>query len=119
MGVRFSGSMVRDLRRLQRAQESVVNRVLMKAARQLAQSLEQNTPVLSGAMASEVVYGQNEYDDGVIIGYSKEVAWRVHFVELGTIHHPPQGFIQKTHDENIREILRLLEREIEREMRRL
>ena len=32
----------------------------------------------------------------VEIGYDKEVAWRMHFVEFGTIKQRPQGFIQST-----------------------
>lgn len=30
------------------------------------------------------------------VGFDKEVSWRVHFVEFGTIKQPPQAFIQKT-----------------------
>lgn len=30
------------------------------------------------------------------VGFDKEVAWRVHFVEFGTIKQKPQGFIEKT-----------------------
>lgn len=30
------------------------------------------------------------------IGFDKEVAWRAHFVEFGTIKQRPQGFIQTT-----------------------
>lgn len=30
------------------------------------------------------------------VGFDKEVAWRVHFVEFGTIKQKPQGFIERT-----------------------
>lgn len=30
------------------------------------------------------------------VGFDKEVAWRVHFVEFGTIRQKPQPFIQRT-----------------------
>lgn len=30
------------------------------------------------------------------VGFDKEVAWRMHFVEFGTIKQRPKGFIQKT-----------------------
>ena len=30
------------------------------------------------------------------IGFDKQVAWRAHFVEFGTIKQRPQAFIQKT-----------------------
>lgn len=32
------------------------------------------------------------------IGFDKEVAWRIHFIEFGTIKQRPQGFIQSTMD---------------------
>lgn len=30
------------------------------------------------------------------VGFDKEVAWRIHFVEFGTIKQKPQPFIQRT-----------------------
>lgn len=33
------------------------------------------------------------------VGYDSEVAWKIHFVELGTIKQRPQGFIARTIDE--------------------
>lgn len=30
------------------------------------------------------------------VGYDKEVAWRMHFVEYGTIKQKPQGFVART-----------------------
>lgn len=30
------------------------------------------------------------------VGFDKEVAWRAHFVEFGTIKQDPQAFIEKT-----------------------
>ena len=33
------------------------------------------------------------------VGYDDEVAWKIHFAELGTIKQRPQGFIARTIDE--------------------
>lgn len=33
------------------------------------------------------------------VGYDDDVAWKIHFAELGTIKQRPQGFIQRTIEE--------------------
>lgn len=48
-------------------------------------------------MKDHVVYSKPTVKKPISeVGFDKEVSWRVHFVEFGTIKQPPQGFIQKT-----------------------
>lgn len=117
MGLSFKNHINRDLRRLARQHQQATERVLLRVAAEMAKELEKNTPRDTNGLAENVVFAMDKQDDQqVLIGYDKEVAWRAHFVELGTIKQPPQGFIQKTHDENIQEIIKLLEKELRREL---
>lgn len=48
-------------------------------------------------MKDHVVYSKPTVNNPVSeVGFDKQVAWRAHFVEFGTIKQPPQAFIQKT-----------------------
>lgn len=48
-------------------------------------------------MKDHVVYSKPTVNKSVSeVGFDKQVAWRAHFVEFGTIKQPPQAFIQKT-----------------------
>lgn len=50
------------------------------------------------------------------VGFDKEVAWRAHFVEFGTIKQPPQAFIQKTMKDIENKVTNIIQSEM---MRRL
>ena len=48
-------------------------------------------------MKDHVVYSKPTANKPVSeVGFDKQVAWRAHFVEFGTIKQDPQAFIQKT-----------------------
>ena len=48
-------------------------------------------------MRDHIVYSKPTVNKPVSeVGFDKQVAWRAHFVEFGTIKQPPQAFIQKT-----------------------
>lgn len=48
-------------------------------------------------MKDHVVYSKPTINKPVSeVGFDKQVAWRAHFVEFGTIKQTPQAFIQKT-----------------------
>jgi HK97 gp10 family phage protein len=47
------------------------------------------------------------------VGYDKEVAWRMHFVEFGTINQRPQGFVQKTIEDMQDEIQEIIIRKLQ------
>lgn len=48
-------------------------------------------------MKDHVVYSKPTANKPVSeVGFDKQVAWRAHFVEFGTIKQDPQAFIEKT-----------------------
>ena len=49
----------------------------------------------------------------VLIGYNDNVAWRVHFTELGTMKQRPQHFIEKTVNEVQDEIQQIIMKAME------
>lgn len=66
-------------------------------------------------MKDHIVYSRPTISKPVSeVGFDKEVAWRAHFVEFGTIKQPPQAFIQKT----MRDIENQVSTIIQTEMRR-
>lgn len=87
----------------------VASRKAVKAAGiEVRDVLEKNTPkqrVIKRLHAKDhVVVSNNKRDKDtgasyVSVGYPKGIAWRVHFVEFGTIRQKPQLFITKTINE--------------------
>ena len=112
-----SSGISRELKRLARANKKVEEKALQKAAEMVAAELRSNTPVDPESkgkhLKDNVVIGTAK-DGEIQIGYAKEVAWRAHFVEMGTIKQRPQGFIQRTQESMQEEVMRLLEAEIRR-----
>ena len=48
-------------------------------------------------MKDHIVYSKSTAKKPISeVGFDKEVAWRAHFVEFGTMKQNPQAFIQKT-----------------------
>lgn len=91
---------------------------LTKAGEFAAKELEKNTPVdydTKTHMKDHVVYSKPTKSKPVVeVGFDKEVAWRAHFVEFGTIKQPPQSFMQQT----IKDIENQVATIIQNEMRR-
>src|SRR5699024_11500251 len=99
-----------------------------KAADVFAKQLQQNTPVgkyeksqwWGKYKAKEEVAVSNTRTDSVsnidyvAVGYHKDVAWRIHFVEVGTIKMSPRWFITKTVDETAGEIEKVMADEIKK-----
>lgn len=65
-----------------------------------AKELKKRTPVAditSDHAKNHIVYSKATTNKPVSeVGFDKEVAWRVHFVEYGTIKQRPQPFMQQT-----------------------
>lgn len=97
-----------------------------KAADVFAKQLQQNTPVGKYENAkwwgkykakNEVAVSNTRTDSGsnidyVAVGYHKDVAWRIHFVEVGTIKMSPRWFITKTVDETAKDVENTMKSEI-------
>lgn len=65
-----------------------------------SKQLKTRTPIdydTKSHMKDHIVYSKPTAKKTISeVGFDKEVSWRVHFVEFGTIKQPPQAFIQKT-----------------------
>lgn len=89
-------------RKLDRIVASVDGRkqgdALMDAAEPILIRMQQLVPVRSGDLRESLAITMG--DDGltVMIGPVGKVAWRAHFVELGTVNMPAEPFIRPAFD---------------------
>ena len=85
-----------------------------------ARYLKVKTPVYYNKkthMRDHIVYSKPTVNKPVSeVGFDKQVAWRAHFVEFGTIKQPPQAFIQKTMKDIENKVANIIQSEM---MRRL
>lgn len=91
-----------------------------EAAKFAAKELEKKTPVASinsDHAKNHIVYSKptknKPYSE---VGFDKEVAWRIHFVEFGTIFQRPQPFIEKTIKDIESEVSTIIQKEMQRRM---
>lgn len=69
-------------------------------------------------MKDHVVYSKPTVNNPVSeVGFDKQVAWRAHFVEFGTIKQPPQSFIQKTMRDIESKVADIIQSEMMRRMK--
>ena len=68
-------------------------------------------------MKDHIVYSKPTMNKPVSeVGCDKEVAWRAHFVEFGTIKQPPQAFIQKTMKDIENQVATIIQNEMRRRL---
>lgn len=68
-------------------------------------------------MKDHIVYSKPTVNKPVSeVGFDKQVAWRAHFVEFGTIKQPPQAFIQKTMKDIEKQVSTIIQKEMQRRM---
>lgn len=68
-------------------------------------------------MKDHIVYSKPTMNKPVSeVGFDKEVAWRAHFVEFGTIKQPPQAFIQKTMKDIENQVATIIQNEMRRRL---
>lgn len=107
-----------NLKKLALKESKVRDKAVQKAAEEVARQLERNTPVepnYNGKhMKDDVQVGKVDEDGHITVGYGKDTSWRAHFVEMGTIKQPPQGFIQQTEDQMKKRIIDIMKKEIQR-----
>ena len=91
-----------------------------EAAKFAAKELEKKTPISSEShqhAKDNIVYSKptrgKPYSE---VGFDKEVAWRIHFVEFGTIFQRPQPFIEKTIKDIESEVSTIIQKEMQRRM---
>lgn len=98
------------LKKIQKSIRKAEKEALTEAANHVANKLEQNTPKSKdGTDHAKDHVVQSTVKDGMAeVGFDKEVAWRMHFVEFGTIKQRPQGFVQKTQTQVEQEVVEII-----------
>lgn len=92
---------------------------LEEVAKDVAEKLRSNVPKSladSKHLKNNVVIGKADQYGDVKVGFSKEVSWRVHFVEFGTIYQKPQNFIENTEREIRDTVMQKVQEEITRRL---
>ena len=90
------------------------------AAEYAANYLKQKTPVAdrnSDHAKDHIVYTKPTKNNPLAeVGFDKEVAWRVHFVEYGTIKQRPQPFMQQTMKDIEAKVTSIIQNEMRRRL---
>lgn len=129
MSVEVDASEVfKALRQLETNVKRVENPALRKAASYAQDKLKQNTPYWTGKKSNSKrgAYMQEHAKNHVVtgsvrngtidVGYDKEVSWRIHFIEFGTIKQKPKGFVQKTQKQIENEVTNIIANELKRRL---
>ncbi|MEQ7168399.1 HK97-gp10 family putative phage morphogenesis protein [Enterococcus avium] len=129
MSVKIDSSEVfKALRQLKTNVKRVENPALRKAASFAQKKLEQNTPYWDGKKSKgkrgdymfehskdHVVVGPVQ-NGKIDVGFDEDVAWRMHFIEFGTVNQPPQGTVQKTEAQIENQITEIIANELKRRL---
>ncbi len=105
------------LKQLAGKQKKIRNKALKVASEAFAKKLKENTPYYNDDtvhMRDDIKISKIDANGEIFIGYGKETAWRVHFVEIGTIKQKPQVFMQRTEREMKNTIKNIIEKEIKK-----
>lgn len=93
---------------------------LTKAGEFAAKELKKNTPIdydTKTHMKDHIVYSKPTKSRPVVeVGFDKEVAWRAHFVEYGTIKQPPQPFMKQTMKDIENQVATIIQNEMRRRL---
>lgn len=85
-----------------------------------AKELKKRTPVAeitSDHAKNHIVYSKPTKNNPLSeVGFDKEVAWRVHFVEYGTIKQRPQPFMQQTMKDIEAKVASIIQNEMKRRL---
>lgn len=108
--------------------EKVANNIMDDLAPDVAKEFEKKVPYWRGDKSEgkrgsymkehardHVTYSKAK-DGQVEIGFDDDVSWRIHFIEFGTIHQPPQHIIEKSIDALADEVQARVERELIRRL---
>lgn len=123
-----SSDALQALKKLSSDIKKVETPALRAAAQHATVVLTRNTPVWSGKKSGgkrgsymkehakdHVVVG-NVKDGTIDVGYDKDVSWRMHFIEFGTIKQKPQAFVQKTQAQIEDEVTEIIAKEIRKRL---
>ena len=105
-----SSDVTKGLKKVQQSIRKAEKEALKEAANHVANQLEKNTPKSKDGKdhAKDHVIQSGVKDGMAEVGFDKEVGWRMHFVEFGTIKQRPQGFVQKTQSQVEQEVIEII-----------
>lgn len=113
-------SVYKALGKTEKQFEKAAVKAVEVAGEYASKQLKTKTPIdydTKTHMKDHIVYSKPTVNKPVSeVGFDKQVAWRAHFVEFGTIKQPPQAFIQKTLKDIESKVADIIQSEI---MRRL
>lgn len=93
---------------------------LTKAGEYASKELNKRTPIdydTKTHMKNHIVYSKPTKSRPVTeVGFDKEVAWRAHFVEYGTIKQQPQPFMQQTMKDIENQVATIIQNEMIRRL---
>ena len=117
-----SKEVYKALQGLGKKYKRVENKAVNEATEYVASALKANTPRYRGKKRGDyilkhakdhVTYSKSR-DGYAEAGYDSDVAWRIHFIEYGTIHQPPQGFVQRTEHEVENQVTEIVAKNIQK-----
>jgi len=108
-------AMLANVTRLEVEAPKKARKSINKGAEIFAKHLKDDTPVDSGALASDVKVGAMKSSTGRFekqVGYGGKSAWRAHFPDKGTKKQPAQNFSIKAQEQSRDEILEVYAEEM-------
>ncbi|MEJ1295419.1 HK97-gp10 family putative phage morphogenesis protein [Latilactobacillus sakei] len=108
-------TMLANVTRLEVEAPKKARKSINKGAEIFAKHLKDDTPVDSGALASDVQTGPMKASTGRFekqVGYGGKSAWRAHFPDKGTKKQPAQNFSIKAQEQSRDEILEVYAEEM-------
>lgn len=115
MSVEGEAEMLANVTRLEVEAPKKARKSINKGAEIFAKHLKDDTPVDSGALASDVKVGAMKSSTGRFekqVGYGGKSAWRAHFPDKGTKKQRAQNFSIKAQEESRDEILEVYTEEM-------
>jgi HK97 gp10 family phage protein len=107
--------MLANVTRLEVEAPKKARKGINKGAEIFANHLKQDTPVDSGALASDVTAGPMKSTTGKFekqVGYGGKTGWRAHFPDKGTKKQPAQNFSIKAQEQSREEVLEVYAKEM-------
>ena len=105
-----SSEVTNGIKKVQQSIRKAEKEAITEATKLVANQLEKNTPKSKEGTdhAKNHVVKSGVKDGMAEVGFDKDIAWRIHFIEFGTIKQRPQGFVQKTQTQVEQEVVEII-----------
>lgn len=100
----------KGLKQIQKSIRKAEKEAITEATKVVAEQLEKNTPKSKDGKdhAKNHVIQSGVKDGMAEVGFDKDVAWRMHFVQWGTIKQLPNDFIGRTEKDVEQEVIEII-----------